>query len=42
LGEQNYYHDLNLKELPSGAKLLAGDPDQSRRFVLAGRDPGSS
>jgi hypothetical protein len=24
-----------LKELPSGAKLLAGDPDQWRRFVLA-------
>ncbi|QDU28943.1 hypothetical protein ETAA8_40490 [Anatilimnocola aggregata] len=35
LGEHSYYKDLDLKELPSGAALLAGDPEQSRRYLMA-------
>lgn len=35
LGENNFYIDLELKTLPSGALLLAGDPEQSKKYVLA-------
>ena len=35
LGEGAYWIDLELKSLPSGANLLAGDPEQSRRMVMA-------
>ena len=35
LGDHYYYKEVNLKELPSGENLLAGNPQQSRRFVMA-------
>lgn len=35
LGEHNFYQDVDLKSLPCGATLLAGTPEQSRRYVLA-------
>jgi hypothetical protein len=31
----NYWHDLDLKTIPSGEALLAGKPEQSKRYVLA-------
>jgi hypothetical protein len=30
-----YYSDVDLKTIPAGALLLEGDPQQSRRYVLA-------
>lgn len=35
LGEHHYYQDVDLKSLPAGEALLAGTPEQSKRFVLA-------
>ena len=35
LGEAFYYQDLPLKTVPSGEVLLAGNPEQARRYVKA-------
>jgi hypothetical protein len=35
LGEERYYHDLDLKAIPSGEALLVGNPEQSKRYVMA-------
>ncbi len=35
LNENQYYQQLELKSLPSGKRLLAADPEQARRYVLA-------
>lgn len=35
LNENQYYQQFELKSLPSGKRLLAADPEQARRYVLA-------
>lgn len=35
LGEQHFYQELDLKSVPSGALLLAGEPEQAKRYILA-------
>lgn len=35
LGEHDYYRELDLKSLPSGQAILAGNPEASRRLVIA-------
>lgn len=36
LGQELYRYEPNLKKLPSGQRLLEGDAEQSRRYVMAG------
>ena len=35
LGKYNSFQAVDLKTLPSGQILLAGDPEQTRRYVMA-------
>src|ERR1043166_2229515 len=35
LGESRYYHDTDLKSLPSGQKLLDATPEQAVQYVNA-------